>query len=173
MKVAEIVELVLVAVITAVVWRFAGAFPSQPGIGKLLLCGSALLLFQSLLRDIWLLAKARHRARVGPPRVAQCMCVESIAGMTGVLIGIMLLACGLGTTVRMERWNWGVFVAAVLVVGFLIKDYIVESKPWRLRRDKDHVNVIVKWRQGAIPPGAPGQETRPGGSEWRFPRRSG
>lgn len=163
MKVAEIVELVLVLVGAAAIWRFADAFPTQIGIGKLLLYGSALLLFQSLLRDLWLLAKARRRAGVDPARVAQCMCVESIAGITGVLIGLMLLTSGWGGTVRMERWNLSIFVVVVLVTGFLIKDYVVESKPWRLRREKDHINIIVKWRKGITPPGGPDQEIRQGG----------
>jgi hypothetical protein len=148
MKFAEMVEMVLVAVIAAGTWWFAGVLPTRLGLGRLLLYGSALLLLQSLLRDLWLLARARRQVRVSPPRVIQCMCVESMVGMTGVIIGLLLLSVGLGASVGMERWGWSLFVAVVLGMGFLIKDYVVETRPWRLRRDKDHLSIIVKWRKG-------------------------
>jgi hypothetical protein len=165
MNVAEMVELVLIPVIAAGFWWFAAALPDHLGLGRLLLSSSALLLFQSLLRDIWLLAKARRRARSGAPRVARCMCIESIVGMSGIVIGVMVFASGIGISLTMQRWSWSLFAAIVLATGFLMKDYVLEVKPWRLRRDKDHVNIIVKWRKGLTPPGAPGQETRPDGSK--------
>ncbi len=117
------------------------------GLGKLLLWASALLLLQSLLRDFWLLAKARRRRLANPPRVAQCMCVESMVGMTGVLAGLLLFSFGLGGTIFMPRWGWCLFVCVVLGAGFGIKDFVLESRPWRIRRDKDHVNIIVRWRR--------------------------
>jgi hypothetical protein len=147
MNIAEIVEFSLIPAIGLGVWWWSAALPAHVEVGKLLLWASALLLLQSLLRDVWLLAKSRRKARLNPPRVAQCMCVESMIGMSGVVMGLLLFSFGIGKSVIMERWTWSTFAMVVLVVGFVIKDYVLEAKPWRLRRDKDHVNLIVKWRK--------------------------
>lgn len=74
------------------------------------------------------------------------MCAESMIGMTGIVIGLALFSFGLGKPIVMQRWSWGVFVVAVLGGGFAMKDYVLEAKPWRLRRDKDHINIIVRWK---------------------------
>lgn len=146
MNIAEIVELGFIPLVAAMAWWLAAALPANPRLGELMLWGSALLFVQTLTRDLWLLAKAR-RAGANSPRVAQCMCVESMIGMTGVCIGLMLFTFGIGMSVRMERWSWSAFAAVVLVAGFMMKDYVLEAKPWRFRRDKDHVNIVVNWRK--------------------------
>lgn len=146
MAIAEKVELGLIPLLGAAA-GLAVVLPGRIGLGQLLLCGSALLLFQSLARDLWLLARARRQASVSPPRIARCMCAESMIGMTGIVIGLALFSFGLGRPIVMQRWSWGVFVVAVLGGGFAMKDYVVEAKPWRLRRDKDHINIIVRWRK--------------------------
>lgn len=145
MGIAEKVELGLIPLLGAAA-GLATVLPGRIGLGELLLCGSALLLFQSLARDLWLLARARRQAPATPPRVARCMCAESMIGMTGIVIGLALFSFGLGKPIVMQRWSWGVFVVAVLGGGFAMKDYVLEAKPWRLRRDKDHINIIVRWK---------------------------
>lgn len=144
---SEWIEVALIALVGAGFW-FAGAvLPEQMGLGQLLLGASALLLFQSLLRDLWLLAKARRKTQTTPPRVAKCMCVESMVGLTGIAIGLALFSWPIGKPVSMGRSSWSAFPILVLAAGFVIKDYVLEAKPWRLRRDKDHVNIIVKWKR--------------------------
>ena len=143
----EKIELGTIALLAGCVWMIAPALPGKIGIGKLLLWASGLLLFQSLVRDVWLLIKARRTAQRNPPQVARCMCVESTVGITGIVVGAALFVSGIGKPVMMERWSWSVAVVLVLAVGFLIKDFLLESKPWRIRRDKDHVNIVVKWRR--------------------------
>ncbi len=148
MEIAEKFELGLI-IIVAIGIRAAGILlPDQIRLGSLLLGASALLLFQSLIRDLWLLAKARRTAATIPPRrVARCMCVESTMGISGVAIGLITLACGIGTQVSMGKWCWSGIALLVFGTGFLIKDYVLESNPFRIRRDKDHVNIIVRWKK--------------------------
>jgi hypothetical protein len=148
MDMPEAVELCLIPLIGAVTWWLAFMLPLRIAVGKLLLWAAALLLLQSLLRDLWLITRARRRAQQGiPPRVAQCMCVESMVGMSGIVVGLMLLSFGIGKSVSMARWAWSASAILVLGLGFVMKDYVLEAKPWRLRRDKDHINIIVKWKK--------------------------
>ncbi len=147
MEISELIELALIPILAAGAWLASAVLPRSIELGKLLLWASALLLLQSLLRDLWLLAKARRKPMTNPPRVAQCMCVESMIGMTGVVVGLLLFSFGLGKTIPMPRWGWCAFVLVVMGVGFAIKDLVLEKGPWRVRREKDHVNIIVKWRK--------------------------
>jgi len=74
------------------------------------------------------------------------MCVESTVGATGVAVGIVVLGSGLDRSVPMEGWIWSVLSVVVMATGFGIKDYVLEWNPLRLRRDKDHVNIVFIWR---------------------------
>ena len=145
MSISERVELGLITAVTVSVIAAADVMPGRVAVGNLLLGAAAVVLLQSLLRDLWLLAKARRNPPKHPPRVGQCMCVESTVGITGVAVGLVLVMCRVGMTAPMERWSWGAFVLVSLGLGFLMKDYVIEFKPWRIRRDKDHVNIIVRW----------------------------
>jgi hypothetical protein len=146
MTVAEKVELGLLPALAVASWLIAPILPSHVGIGELLVGGSALLLFQSLVRDLWLLASSKRKPKANPERVARCMCVESTVGTTGIVIGFLLLNWKLGKQVAIERWGWSLLAILFLGAGFLIKDYVLELKPWRIRKDKDHVNIIVRWK---------------------------
>jgi hypothetical protein len=145
MSTTESVELGLIAVLTVSFFLVAGVLPEQVSIGNLLLGAAAIILLQSLVRDCWLLVKARLKPPTKAPRVKQCMCVESMAGITGVVVGTILVLCRVKTTAPMGRWSWGAAVLVSLGIGFLMKDFVMEFKPWRIRRDKDHLNIIVRW----------------------------
>lgn len=147
MKRAEVVELTLIPVLGMGFWWIAAKLPEHVELGQLLLGASALLLFQSLIRDLWLLAKARTRPPPSPPRVARCMCVESMVGITGIVVGLTLFGCSIGKSVSMGRWSWSIAAILVMGAGFMMKDYVLETKPWRLRRDPNHLNIIVRWRR--------------------------
>ena len=146
MKVAQSIEVAVILIVGGAVWSVASHLPRHILIGNLLLYSSALLLFQSLLRDIWLITKSRRNRGDNSPKVARCMCVESLVGLTGVLVGLLLFGLRLHREVSVEPWEWGAFVTAVLAIGFLIKDFVLEAKPWRIRRDKNHLNIIVRWK---------------------------
>ena len=150
---AEKVELGLIAATGVGFSVVAPSLSPQVELGNLVLYASALLLLQSLLRDIWLLIKARKMAQAGSIRVARCMCAESTVGITGLAIGATLMGFGWGQPITMSGWVWGVQSTLVLMTGFLLKDYVLESRPWRIRRDSDHVNILVRW---SGPPNTPG-----------------
>lgn len=148
MNKAGIVELTLIPVLGAGFWWIAAKLPDHIELGRLLLGASALLLFQSLIRDLWLLAKSRRKPQqASPPRVARCMCVESMVGITGIVIGLTLFGWSIGKPVPMGRWSWSIVAMLVMAAGFLMKDYVLETKPWRLRRDTNHLNIIVRWKR--------------------------
>jgi uncharacterized membrane protein len=147
MSLAEKVELALIVAVAVLFYVLARALPDHVAFGNLLLGASALLLLQGLLRDLWLLAKAKRKPPQNPPRTASCMCVESIIGITGVFAGLILLACEIDMLIPMEQWSWSLFASLALGAGFFMKDYVVEFSPWRIRRDKDHVNIIVRWKR--------------------------
>jgi hypothetical protein len=47
----------------------------------------------------------------------------------------------------MSRWTWSLLVMTIMIFGFWIKDYVVGLGPIRVRRDKDHMNMIFTWEK--------------------------
>ena len=146
MTLAEKIELGLIPAVGAAFWVSTPVLPPRVEVGNLVLYAAALLLLQGLLRDLWLWVKAKRAMQMGSPRVAQCMCVESTLGITGIAIGAILTTAGLGKPIVMDAWRWSVPAVLVMMIGFLIKDYVLESSPWRIRRDIDHVNILIGWK---------------------------
>lgn len=143
----EKVELLAIPVLGIAFWLAAPLLPDRPSFGSVLLVAAVLLLLQSLVRDIALLARQRRAAHSAAPRAARCMCIESAIGATGVAVGLVLLGAGFGHPFAMPAWAWGVLAIAVTGLGFAIKDYVVTWSPWHIRRGKDHVNIVFTWKQ--------------------------
>ena len=101
----ETIEFALIPVLGAGFWLMAALLPDRIGAGKLLLWTSALLLLQSLIRDLWLLARQRHNVKTGLLKKARCMCVESTLGATGIVAGITILGSGVDCLVTMHGWS--------------------------------------------------------------------
>lgn len=144
----EKIELCLVPAGAVVAWMVADVLPQRLTLGHLLLICSALLLFQSLVRDLALLSRARREAKTVPKRAARCMCVESALSATGVVAGGAILASGTSAEVPMNGVVWALTIGLVMALGFALKDLVFEWSPWRLRRDKDHMNIVFtlkKW----------------------------
>jgi len=38
-------------------------------------------------------------------------------------------------------------MSVVLLSGFLIKDYVIEWNPWKLSKEKDHMNIIFSLKK--------------------------
>ena len=144
MKPAEKFGLAAIPVLTAAIWLVAGELPEQIGAGRLLLTMSALLLLQSLIRDLWLLRASRP---VEAPRSMVCLCAESGVGMLGIMAGAVAVLAGVQVSFDLSPVGWSVAVAATTGMGFLIKDLVLEFSPLRVRRDPDHVNIIVSRRK--------------------------
>lgn len=115
--------------------------------GTWLTAAALLLLLQGLCRDAWLWLAARRAIEQAPPRYAQCMCVESAVGMTGVLIGAGLTAFAFGPELRLPQPWLTVGIATVLAGGFLLKDFVFEWSPWRLYRERDHATLHFRWKR--------------------------
>ena len=143
---AERIELAIIPIIGLGIFYLAAVFPDDIPAGRLFLAMSALILFQSLLRDLWLLSRQRSDEQTHGVS-AQCMCIESTVGMTGILIGAVILGAGIGEPVSMGDWSWSILVMAILSCGFLMKDFVFEWNPWRIRRDKNHLNIVFTWKK--------------------------
>jgi hypothetical protein len=147
LTIGEKIELALIPVISLAFYLVAPLLPKQIALGSLLLFAFAMLLTQSLLRDLWLLANMRPEASHEPGTAAQCMCVESAVGATGVLAGIVVLGAGIGHPIAMPGWAWALCILAVGLSGYSIKDFVFEWNPWSVRREKNHMNIIVRWKK--------------------------
>ena len=142
----EKMEVALIPVVGVATYLLAYKLPAQISLGHLLLTASVMLLLQSLLRDLLLLAKTKRSVSEHTAKTARCMCLESTVGMTGVLAGIGVLGLGISNTLIMNNVGWSALIMVMLTSGFLIKDWLIESRPWRLVRDKDHLNIIFTWK---------------------------
>ena len=113
-----------------------------------LVAGAALLvLLQGFCRDLWLLRQARRSTSTTPEKHVRCMCVESAIGLTGVIAGICLVGAGLTHPVHLSAGALTGGVAAAMTFGFLLKDLVFEWSPWKIYREKDHAQVIFRWKK--------------------------
>lgn len=146
MTTAEKFEAALIPLAGAAIWLMGEWLPTDIGIGSLLLASSVLLLFQGLLRDLWLLFKRKRDTPSGARQKVLCMCVESTVGVTGVVAGLIVLGSAINRLVPMSPSIWSLSAVAILIIGFVIKDFIFEWRPFRIRRDKNHLNIVFSWK---------------------------
>ena len=139
-------EIALIALTGSCAWLMGSGLPQSVGIGSLFLASFALLLLQGLLRDIWLLSQRATAQQTSQRQELFCMCVESTVGVTGVVTGLIIAGSAINWPVPMNDWLWGLLATAILTVGFVVKDLIFEFRPFRVRRDKDHLNIIFSWK---------------------------
>ncbi len=116
-------------------------------LGEIIAGEALLLLLQGFFRDLWLLRQSRRSPSSNAPRSVRCMCVESTVGMTGVIAGIALVGFGLSKPIHLSATAIVSAISSILVVGFLLKDFVFEWSPWKIYREKDHSQVIFRWRK--------------------------
>ena len=142
---AEKVELAAIPLAVAVT---AWQAPS-PGLalewGELIAGCALLMLVQGFCRDLWLLRQARRHPTGS--REARCMCVESALGLTGLVAGIGLVGLGFDRPMFVGTTGLAAMVTGALVAGFFLKDFVFEWSPWKIYREKDHAQVIFRWRK--------------------------
>jgi hypothetical protein len=143
---SEWIELVVIAVLAPVCWLVWPRFPTAMPLWQIVLKLSALLLAQSLARDITILLGSRMSTAIAPRKEAQCFCMESTVGVTGVVAGISLAALGVSTHVVIPQWGFCLALLATMSMGIAIKDLVISWNPFGLRREKDHLNLIVRWK---------------------------
>lgn len=145
MTIIEKIELGLIPALATLTGTWSALLPAQIGLGRLCLLVSALLLGQSLIRDLVLLARNRPLAGNSQKPAMRCLCLESTIGSSGIVAGALVLGLGLDYPIDMPFWLWSIVTAAVLTFGFVIKDYVLLWRPLGFYRDKDHINIVVKW----------------------------
>ena len=142
---AELLLILLSMASLVVVTEFLSifSFPASALLGHIVLWLCGLLLFQGLIRDLWLLrtSKAQSNAK----KTAKMMCIESSIGLLGILVGLLLSLYFSSLTIALVNWVWIALIAMILVFGFFLKDYVFAFNPLRIAREPDHLNVVVKF----------------------------
>ena len=144
---AEMLELALIPMAGVISGLVAAGHPAQVSIGALVLGASVLLLLQGLVRDLWLISQRNRHSQTGAPQEALCMCVESTVGVTGVLAGLIILGSTIDSRLSVSPLLISLLTTGILIIGFAIKDFIFELRPFRIRRDKDHLNIVFRWKR--------------------------
>lgn len=140
----EKAELAGITALVALSW-FVPPFSLR--VGGIVTSASLLLLLQGFCRDLWLWREARLNPSTQPPRYAACMCVESTIGFTGILAAAGLTAFRFGQPHPVTQPWLTLGVAAVLIGGFLLRDFVFTWSPWRIYREKDHATLHFRWRR--------------------------
>ena len=146
---AEWIEVLASVIIAPASWAAWPCLPSPTPFWLMVLCVSALLLLQSLVRDVAILLRSRRAPTTDPGREAQCFCLESTVGLTGVIAGAALVGLGSSARVTISHFAFSLAVAATMALSFGIKDLVITWNPLGLRQDKDHLNLIVRWKSKA------------------------
>jgi hypothetical protein len=68
-------------------------------------------------------------------------------GLSGVLIGVGFTAFAFGPALTFAQPALAIGIAAVLVAGFLLKDFVFEWSPWRIYRERDHASLHFRWKR--------------------------
>ena len=148
MTVTEKVELCIIAILLVLAALLFNAPTVGVKFSMVIVYCASLLFGQSLLRDLWYLYAKRNRSLTkAKPVIRQCMCVESTVGVLGLVLGILLLSSTFDIEVMLSKIVLLSLMCLILLGGFLIKDYVVEWNPWRLYKEKDHMNIIFSWKK--------------------------
>jgi hypothetical protein len=143
---AEWIELAMICVVAIIGWLASPYFSSTMPLWQIVLGASALLLAQSLVRDVAILFRSRGLKSNEPRKEAQCFCLESTVGLTGVIAGLALIGLGSSDQIAVSRWEFSIAIAGTMIMGFLIKNLVISWRPFGLRREKNHLNLVVRWK---------------------------
>jgi hypothetical protein len=118
--------------------------PSALDLGTLVTVAALALLLQGFFRDLWILYRSRgQRER---PETATCICAESAIGLSGVLIGVVASIAWVKVPIALKPWHWPALAVLVWGLGFVIKDIVIQWRPWAVRRIKNHGSIVVRLR---------------------------
>lgn len=144
---AEKVELAAIPVVATLTAWFAPRPSLRLELGEFIAGAALLVLVQGFFRDLWLLRQARRQTNTTPPAEAACMCVESVLGLTGIVAGVAFVGLGFDRPVALSPGALTALVATTMIAGYLLKDFVFGWSPWRIRREKNHAQLIVRWRR--------------------------
>jgi hypothetical protein len=135
MTAAERVELLMIGVAAGIGWLAWPLFSAVFPLWQVVLGLSALLLAQSLVRDVTILLRQRS-APGGPRREAQCVCLESSVGSAGIVAAAVLSIMAGSIPVSIGRWGFAMAIAGILLLGFAIKNLVISWNPLGLHRER-------------------------------------
>ena len=139
----EKVELGVIALLVICSYFFTASFAETVTLGLGLVWIAGLIFVQSLIRDlVFMVIKKRQ---LGSQVEQHCFCLESLLGVSVLLAGFLLFFSGATFVIAMNKAIYALCIFLTLVVGFLIKDLVFTWKPVGIRREKNHMNIIVKW----------------------------
>lgn len=117
--------------------------PPTVSLGQGFIWIAALMFIQSLIRDLAFIAdKANHTIGARPQ---SCFCFETLISSSVLLIGFLLFFSPSPVVLEISKPTFIFAVGSVLVIGFLIKDLVFTWRPLGVRREKNHMDIIVKW----------------------------
>ncbi len=145
MQTRDKIELGLIPVAVLLVGSFSRFLPTRLAIGEVLTLACLAWLVHGGVRDLWLMYQLKTRPSSAPRRKLACMCLESSAGMTGLIVGIGLTLCGFGGELRFTPTRWMLLAGGVFALGFLLKDFVISWRPLGLRRDPEHHSIVFTW----------------------------
>lgn len=138
-------EFILICITAVVCFLVVEWWPESVSLGRFILILSLLFLFQTLLRDFWLISRLdiKKQSRIEGGRMV--MCVESILGILAVVCGCVLLFSSINISVQLSALGWSVSIFLTMLLCFFLKDYVMEFRPFRIYNDLDHLNIVVGW----------------------------
>jgi hypothetical protein len=57
-----------------------------------------------------------------------------------VVLAALLIPVGIGRGMLLGPWFWPATAGMILIAGFGLRDFVVDLKPFRIRRDPDHIH---------------------------------
>lgn len=144
---SERLELGLIGLVVVVIYFLSSLFHDQVLLGSGVIWLAVTVFLQSIIRDLSMLFyfSKQSDSSSSKPIEKQCFCLESLIGVSVLLIGFLLFFGSNSTVIALNQVTWAISVLAVLVIGFLIKDLVITWRPIRIRKEKNHLNIIVKW----------------------------
>jgi hypothetical protein len=143
---AQWIELAMIFIVAIIGWLVWPHFSIAMPLWQIVLGASALLLAQSLVRDVAILLRSQRSAANESRKEAQCFCLESTVGLTGIIAGLTLIGLGSSHQIAISHWEFSIAIAGTMIMGFIIKDFVISWNPFGLRREKDHLNLAVRWK---------------------------
>jgi len=141
MSALEKAELFIIGALTITSYFFAPMVITL-SIGTGVIWLAVVIFIQSLTRDLVLMVTL---VKSGEPVKKHCICLESVVGLGCLLAGFLLLFSNYSIVLLLNKVTQVASIFSVLIAGFLIKNLVLTWRPFGVRREKNHMNVIVKW----------------------------
>jgi len=143
MNKSEYIELAGIGATAGILTVAHDALPENMDAGAFIALAILPALIQMLVRDLWLMSCPANTDKT--PRSMRCMCLESCVAYLVLAAAVLMILFGRGKVLHPTAAAWIGAVTFAQTLTFLMKDWVVDLKTLRLRRDPDHINLIFKW----------------------------